>query len=347
MVKYASIICLLAAMAVTISVINARSTDLASAANRTVATQSSTTTIFATGLIEGVTEDVELRAEQIGRVTKVLAAAGDWVDAKAVLVQLDDDRQLQEVALAQANVEFAQAELERLQNGARAEEREEAHALYRSAQARLDQATRTWSRIEQLRADNAVSQQEADDQQADVESLRGELEAAAARVRQLEAPARADEMRAAVARVASAQASLSLANINLSKTEVRAPHAGRVLDVNIRVGELTGPDAVRPLVVLSDTSKVRVRAYVEELDAPRIAVGMKATVTADGLLGQSFAGHVISISPRMETKTINSDRPFELYDTKVREVLVELDTKEPLIVGLRVDVSIMCDRAPG
>jgi len=42
----------------------------------------------------------------------------------------------------------------------------------------------------------------------------------------------------------------------------------------------------------------------------------------------------------METKTINSDRPFELYDTKVREVLVELDTKEPLIVGLRVDVSV-------
>jgi multidrug resistance efflux pump len=340
MVKYASIICLVLAMAVTISVINARSTDIASAANRSTATRSSTSTIFATGLIEGVTEDVELRAEQIGRVTKVLVAAGDWVDAKAVLVKLDDDRQLQEVALAQANVEFAQAELERLQNGARAEEREEAHALYRSAQARLDQATRTWSRIEQLRADNAVSQQEADDQQADVESLRGELEAAAARVRQLEAPARADEMRAAVARVASAQASLSLANINSAKTELRAPHAGRVLDVNVRVGELTGPDAVKPLVVLSDTSKVRVRAYVEELDAPRIAVGMKATVTADGLLGQSFTGHVISISPRMETKTINSDRPFELYDTKVREVLLELDTKEPLIVGLRVDVSV-------
>lgn len=340
MVKYASILCLLVAMAVTISVINARSSDLASATSRTSRVSGETSTIFATGLIEGVTEDVELRMEQVGRVTKVLVAAGDWVETGAVLVKLDDERQLQEVALAKANVEFAQAELERLQNGARAEEREEAHALYRSAQARLDQATRTWSRIEQLRADNAVSQQEADDQRAAVDTLRGELEAAAARVRQLEAPARADEMRAAVARVASAQASLSLANINLAKTELRAPCAGRVLDVNVRIGELTGPDAVKPLVVMSDTSKIRVRAYVEELDAPRIAVGMKASVTADGLPGQEFAGHVLSISPRMETKTINSDRPFELYDTKVREVLVELDTKEPLIVGLRVDVSV-------
>jgi multidrug resistance efflux pump len=339
MVKYATIVCLLLAMAVTISVINARSNDLATASNRVAGASHATSTIFATGIIEGVTEDIQLRMEQVGRVTNVLAAAGDWVEAGAVLVKLDDLRQLQEVALAKANVEFAQAELERLQNGARVEEREEAHALYRSAQARLEQATRTWARIEQLRADNAVSQQEADDQQADVDSLRGQLEAAAARVRQIEAPARADEMRAAVARVASAQASLALANINLTKTELKAPRAGRVLDVNARIGELTGPDATKPLVVLSDTSKVRVRAYVEELDAPRLRVGMQATVTADGLPDQEFAGHVISISPRMETKTIHSDRPSELYDTKVREVLVELDGTDPMIVGLRVDVS--------
>jgi HlyD family secretion protein len=337
MLKYGYIMCLIAAMGVTISVINARSSNLARDVNHVAAAPHATATIFATGLVEGVTEDVQLRMEQFGRVTEVLVAAGDWVEGGAVLVKLDDRRQLQEVALAQANLEFAQAELERLQNGARADERAEAHALYRSAQARLDQATRTWGRIEQLRVDNAISQQEADDQQAEVKSLRGKLEAAAARVRQIEAPARADEMRAAVARVASAQASLELANISLAKSKLLAPRAGRVLDVNVRLGELTGPDAVKSLVVLTDTSKVRVRAFVEELDAPRIGLGMTASVTADGLPNQSFAGHVISISPRMETKTIHSDRPVELYDTKVREVLVELDTRDPMIVGLRVD----------
>jgi len=344
MAKYGIITCLLVAMAVTISVINARSSDLLGGAHRVADRPHGTQTIYATGFVEGVTEDVQLRMEQVGRVTGVLVSAGDWVEADAVLVKLDDARQRQEVALATANLEFAEAELERLQNGARADEREEAHALYRSAQARLEQATRTWARIEQLRDQNAVSQQEADDQQASVDSLRGELEAAAARVRQIEAPARADEMRAAVARVASAQASLALANINLTTTELKAPRAGRVLDVNVRIGELTGPDAAKPLVVLSDTSKVRVRAFVEELDAPRITLGMQATVTADGLPGQSFKGHVISISPRMDTKSIHSDRPFELYDTKVREVLVELDTKELLIIGLRVDVTF---DAPG
>jgi len=92
------------------------------------------------------------------------------------------------------------------------------------------------------------------------------------------------------------------------------------------------------------TDKPPCKLQIEELDAPRITLGMQATVTADGLPGQSFKGHVISISPRMDTKSIHSDRPFELYDTKVREVLVELDTKELLIIGLRVDVTF---DAPG
>jgi hypothetical protein len=66
---------------------------------------------------------------------------------------------------------------------------------------------------------------------------------------------------------------------------------------------------------------------------------MTARVTADGLPGTTFAGRVVAISPRMETKSIHADQPFELYDSKVREVLVALDASEPLIVGLRVDVS--------
>jgi hypothetical protein len=81
-----------------------------------------------------------------------------------------------------------------------------------------------------------------------------------------------------------------------------------------------------------------VRAFVEELDAPRVRLGMSAQVTADGLPDTTFAGRVVSISPRMATKPIHAERPQELYDTKVREVLLELEATE-LIVGLRVDVS--------
>jgi multidrug resistance efflux pump len=217
----------------TIAMINAQSTGRAGPSAEVEQSLRPAGQIYALGIVEGCTEDIELRPEQVGRATHVLVTPGEQVEADEVVVRLDDSRQQQEVALAAADLELARAELERVKNGARSEEREEAHALHRAAKARLEQAKRTWARIDQLRAQRAVSQQEADDQRALVDTLRAELEAAASRVNQIEAPARADEVRAATARVAAAEARLDLAKIGLSKTELRAQCLGRVLDVNI------------------------------------------------------------------------------------------------------------------
>jgi multidrug resistance efflux pump len=333
----------LIAATATIAMIDAQSTGLAEPAMPVDDSPRARGEIYALGIVEGRTEDIQLRPEQVGRATHVLVTPGQKVEADEVVVRLDDARQQQEVALAAADLELAQAELERLRNGARAEEREEAHALQRAAKARLEQAKRTWARIEQLRAQRAVSQQEADDQRALVDTLRAELEAATSRVNQIEAPARADEVRAATARVAAAEARLDLAKIGLSKTELRAPCRGRVLAVNIEPGELTGPEAVEPLVVICDTTVMRVRAFVEELDAPSMKIGMQACITADGIRDTTFCGRVVEVSPQMAEKAIDAGRPGELYDTKVREVLVELDAADQLIVGLRVDVNFKLD----
>lgn len=294
--------------------------------------------IFASGTVEGASEDIELRAEQFGRIREVKVTSGQWVAPGDVLVCLDDAAAQQETALAAAKLELARAELERLTNGARAEERDEAGALVRVAQARLDQAVRNLARLRRLQNDHAVAAQEADDQQSLVDTSRAELEAAQARAKQVTAAARVDDLHAAHARVTAAEAELELAKVHLAKYELLAPRRARVLDTHSRIGELTSPQASEPLVVLSDTSVLHVRAYVEELDAPRIQVGMRASVTADGLPHKSFTGKVVSTSPRMAHKSIRSDHPNELYDTKMREVLVALADADELIAGLRVDV---------
>ena len=82
------------------------------------------------------------------------------------------------------------------------------------------------------------------------------------------------------------------------------------------------------------------RAFVEELDAPRVELGMPARITADGLAGE-LRGRVIRLSPRMSRKRLWSDDPAERYDTKTREVWIELDeAEEGLVVGLRVDATL-------
>jgi hypothetical protein len=113
-----------------------------------------------------------------------------------------------------------------------------------------------------------------------------------------------------------------------------------VLEVHAKRGELAGPNTPEPAVILADTSRLRVRAFVEEMDAPRVRVGMRATVTTDGLPGKEFLGRISRISPRMTHKQIWTDAPTERQDTKSREVWIDLDTHESLIIGLRADVLI-------
>lgn len=294
--------------------------------------------IFASGIVEGATEDIQLRTEIIGRVKEVLVRVGDRVQQGDILLRLDSRRQQQQVAASKAHLELAQAQLERLVNGARPEERAEARALLEAKQARLRQEHLTWERVQQLRKQAAVSQQEYDNQQGLVDTLTAEVAATQAQLEQLEAPARTDELRVAQARVAAAEADFELAQIALDKTTLRAPHQGQVLDVNVEPGELLGSEDPTPAVVLSDTTTLRIRAFVEEIDAPRLEKGMPAKVTADGLPNETFHGRVTSLSPRMAPKRVSSGSPDELYDTKVREVLVTLANADKLLVGLRVDV---------
>ena len=113
-----------------------------------------------------------------------------------------------------------------------------------------------------------------------------------------------------------------------------------MLKIHAEVGELAGPDSPQPAIVMADTGQLRVHGFVEEMDAPRVKVGMTATVVADGLPGRSFTGRVARISPRMSHKELWTNDPTERYDTKTREVWIELDDAEGLLVGLRVDVTL-------
>ena len=56
--------------------------------------------------------------------------------------------------------------------------------------------------------------------------------------------------------------------------------------------------------------------------------------------GRNFTGRVARLSPRMSHKELWTNDPTERYDTKTREVWIELDEAEGLLVGLRVDVMI-------
>jgi HlyD family secretion protein len=269
---------------------------------------------------------------------EVLAREGEWVEQGAVLFRLDDLPIRQELLLAKAELAQTEGELLRLENGARVSERDEAAALHRAKLAELNQAQLSLERLENLRHD-AVARQEVDDYRSRVAALAAQADAAKARADLLSAPARSDEMEIALAKVAAARAKVGLAEVQLDRMTVRAPAAGQILAVETTPGECVDPQMSEAPLIMADTRRLRVRAFVEELDAPNVEIGMRAEVTADGLSGR-LAGRITHVSPQMTAKEVWSDRPSERQDAKAREVLIDLDGASKVVIGLRVDVMI-------
>ncbi len=161
------------------------------------------------------------------------------------------------------------------------------------------------------------------------------------------AGSRREDVLAARARVSGAQARRDQARAILDRLTIRAPIAGEVLSVKVRAGEYYSPGAGEA-VVMGDTRVLRVRMDVEERDIGKIRKGLYAYITADAFPGQRFPGRVIEIGRRMGRKNIRTDDPVERIDTKILEVIIELDKREPdqgtLIPGLRV-VSVIDDKS--
>ncbi len=299
-------------------------------------------TIYAAGRVEGATQEIELRSPIAGRTTNVLVSEGGQVAAGQLLVQVEDTQYLREVERVRAELELAEAELEKLSQGPTDQQLLEVRSLYQARLASREREQTTWQRMEELLRLDTITPQEADDQRARLDAAVAEATAAEARLADLESRPRPEDLKIANAQVAAARAALRLATANQERTQVRAPMAGRVLEINARPGEIAGPDSPAPMVIMADTSSYRVRAFVDEIDATKLKVGMPAVIRVDGLEGTELAGTVSQLSHRMQRKQLYRDRPTERLDTKTRTVWIDVAScnASQLIVGLRVDVYI-------
>jgi len=134
---------------------------------------------------------------------------------------------------------------------------------------------------------------------AAVWAAQAQRDVAQAQLDLMEAGAAEAEIAAAEAAVAQAEAALEEARVALARCEVRAPFAGTVGLVHVRIGEAVAPG--QPLVTLGDLTTLRVETTdLDEVDVARVRVGQRATVTFDALPERVFTGRVVRIAPMAE-----------------------------------------------
>ena len=115
---------------------------------------------------------------------------------------------------------------------------------------------------------------------------------------------------------ASQRAVLGLAQLKLSKTEIRAPYAGVITSRHIKQGQWLA--AGEAAFGIADFNALQARVSVPERAAAQLRPGQAVEFVADAIPGARFAGHVARISPVVDRSTGTVGATIALDDKDAR-----------------------------
>jgi len=300
------------------------------------------TYVAGSGLIEAATENIAVGTTVPGVVVEVPVKVGDAVKAGDALFRIDDRELKATLAVREAALLSAKAELERLQNQPRPEEIPVAEAKVKEAQASLENAQVVLAKWQRVENPNTVSPVEMRQAKLQVLINDAKVKQAEADLALLKAGAWGPDKDIAAARVASAEAQVRAAKTDLERLTVRASVAGTLLQVKVRPGEfaMAGP-LNEPLMLLGRTDVLHVRVDVDENEASRVRPGAAAVAYVRGNNSIRANLEFVRIEPYIVPKRSLTGDTTERVDTRVLQVLYSFDPKGlPVYVGQQMDVYV-------
>jgi multidrug resistance efflux pump len=297
--------------------------------------------VAGTGIVEPQTENISVGSQLPGVVVDVFVKVNQRVKAGDPLFRLDDRELRAKMKLQESAVAQAQASLTRLQNLPRAEDKPVSIAKVSEAEAVLADKLALMQRADELRAKNAVSEEERLVRQHAYQTARAQLDYAKAQLELLEAGSWKYDLDVAMEAVRQAQAVVDQVQTDLDRLTVRALVDGEVLQVNVRPGEYVGVMPGQAYVVLGNVDKLHVRVSIDEHDIPRYRPGSKAKALLKGTPGIVYPLTFVRIEPFVVPKKSLTGENTERVDTRVLQVIYAVDSQPVrLFVGQQLDVFI-------
>lgn len=239
-----------------------------------------------------------------GQVSRLLVREGDDVTANQLLMELWNEDLQAEAQLA---------------------EREATASAAVAAQACLtaDSSERDAKRVVELKKKNLVAEESVDRAVTAAQAQRAAC-------------------RAAQARVDVSAARRTQVTALLHRTQLRAPFPGRVVELNVEVGEYVTPSPpgipTLPPIDLSDSKCIYVLAPLDEVDAPKVALGMVVRITLDAFAGRSFDGRV----RRIADYVLEREKQARTVDIEVD--FVNPRDREQMLPGYSADVEVVLEQ---
>ncbi|HVP39487.1 MAG TPA: efflux RND transporter periplasmic adaptor subunit [Candidatus Saccharimonadales bacterium] len=265
--------------------------------------------VKAPGKIEPFTL-VKMSATVPGKIVYLAVKEGQRVRRDEVLLRLDDIQY-------QADLKRAVAALSQAESRAR------------QAKYNLDRAQQTLERNRALAQRNLV----APDQMEQVETAYNVARS---------------EYQAAQDAVNEARAARATSQDYVDKTVFRAPFNGVVSQLNVEAGEnvITGTmnNPGTQILAVADTTRMIVRAQVDETDVVDVKVGEQVKIKVDAIPDSVFRGQVIEVGNTAKTSSgvISTGEEQNNYEVKV----VFLDHVAAIKPGMTADVDIQTNLHP-
>lgn len=294
-------------------------------------------TVTNSGTVEATEADLGFQAA--GRIESIIVREGDAVAAGQVLAWLDRSELQAGKQAAEAQAAATRARLNELERGFRSEDVAQGRAAVRAATQRRADAERDRERARLLFEGGAISRQRLDDAETTFTLEDAQYDAARQQLQLLESGPRSEQIAAQQALLAQAEALVAQVDAMLDNAVVRAPTAGLVTVRHREPGEAVQPGA--PVLTITNPNDRWVRIYVREDLVGRLALGQRATITADAYPDRTYEGEVVFIASEAEFTPRNvqttAQRVKLVYRVKVR---ITSDPSHDLKPGLPADVRI-------
>lgn len=242
-----------------------------------------------------------------GRIAEVLVDQGDRVQIGQLLVRLDSEELKQQVAIAQANREVAQAAIDRLKT-----DKDRATAI-------ANQARTYHARVQDLMEKKAVSKEELDKSTESLAIAEAGLSRAEAAITEGQKE------------LIAAEKTLEYHRARLRDTEINAPFDGLIVRRQRDPGDVVVIGS--SILTLISTDRLWVSAWVDETEMSKLKDEQPARILFRSEPGRSYSANVVRLGREADRET----REF-IVDVRV------LELPENWAVGQRAEVYIETDR---
>ena len=281
--------------------------------------------VSASGKIQA-TRQVNISAQQMGRVTRLAVKEGERVKAGQFLLEIDPEQLQGELQRGEASVVAARFSLER------------AKTNLDQARSNLELSRQNLTRQQELWKEGLTTRQDLERAQNELKIREGDLKASE------------QEILTSEQRIKQEEASLSTNRYRLTQVISKSPIDGVVVRRNIEEGETavvgTMNNAGSQLLTIADMSELKAEVEVDETDIPLVMLGQQARVTIDAVPDRTFRGHVTEIgnSPIQSTSASSTGRQATnfkvviLLDEAVPDVRPGFTCSAEIVTATRKDV---------